>query len=104
MTRIFFIEGAITVVYGIVCLFFMPHTPSHAKFLTHEEKLFIMARLKQDSHGATAKEDVKDEKFDWHWVKLAFASPNLWITSLAWYALARLFLVAGLTQEPGFLF
>lgn len=44
-----------------------------------------MAGLKVDSHGATDKEDVRDEKFDWHWVKMAFASPNLWMTSLAWY-------------------
>ena len=67
MIRIFFIEGAITTVYGIVCLFFMPHNPAHAKFLTPEEKIFIMAYLKHDFHGATAEEDIQREKFDW-WV------------------------------------
>ena len=84
-SRIFFIEGAITTVYGIVCLFFMPHNPGHAKFLTSEEKRITMAHLKQDFHGATAEQDVDREKFDWHWVKMAFASPNLWMTSLAWF-------------------
>lgn len=88
MNRIFFIEGGITVIYGIVCLFFMPHTPSQAKFLTLEEKKIVMAGLRLDSHGATDKEDVNEEKFDWHWVKMAFTSPNLWMTSLAWYVVA----------------
>lgn len=83
--RIFFIEGAITTVYGIVCLFFMPHNPAHAKFLTVEEKAVTMAYLKEDYHGATSEENVEDEHFDWHWVKLAFKSPNLWMTSLAWF-------------------
>lgn len=65
MSRIFFIEGAVTTLYGITCLFFMPHNPAHAKFLTAEEKTFIMAHLKHDAHGATAKYDVDEEKFDW---------------------------------------
>lgn len=64
--RIFFIEGAITTVYGITCLFFMPHNPGHAKFLTEDEKVFIMAYLKNDFHGANSEEDVDKEKFDWY--------------------------------------
>jgi len=44
-----------------------------------------MAYLKRDFHGATAEEDVEREKFDWHWVRMAFASPNLWMTSLVWF-------------------
>lgn len=82
---IFFIEGAITTVYGIICLFFMPHNPGHAKFLSEEEKEITMAHLKHDFHGATSEADVDREKFDWHWVRMAFVSPNLWITSLAWF-------------------
>lgn len=84
---IFFIEGAITVVYGITCLFFMPHTPSHSKFLTPEERTVALARLKQDYHGGANKDEVDDERFDWHWVRMAFVSPNLWFTSLAWFFL-----------------
>ncbi|KAK5087637.1 hypothetical protein LTR70_002954 [Exophiala xenobiotica] len=82
---IFFIEGAVTVIYGIICLFFMPHNPGHAKFLSDEEKKITMAHLKRDFHGATAEEDVDRETFDWHWVRMAFASPNLWMTSLVWF-------------------
>lgn len=82
---IFFIEGAITTVYGCICLFFMPHNPGHAKFLTVEEKTFIMATLKHDFHGATTEADIDKEQFDWHWVRMAFSSINLWMTSLAWF-------------------
>ena len=63
---IFFIEGAITTAYGIVCLFFMPHNPGHARFLTNDEKSFVMMRLKEDAHGATDEENVDNEKFDWY--------------------------------------
>lgn len=76
----------------------MPHSPSHAKFLTPEEQKIIMARLKDDYHGATSKEDVNDEKFDWHWVKMAFASVNLWMTSLAWYVFPQPSSTASLGQ------
>lgn len=82
---IFFLEGAITVVFGVCCLFFMPHNPGHAKFLTPEEKIVIMSRLKEDQHGAATESDIDAEKFDWHWVRMALVSPNLWFTSIAWF-------------------
>ncbi|KKY29560.1 putative mfs transporter [Diaporthe ampelina] len=64
---IFFIEGIITTVFGVICFFFMPHTPADAKFLSEEERAIAMARLKEDAHGATSVADVNEEKFDWHW-------------------------------------
>lgn len=44
-----------------------------------------MSHLKGDFYGATTEADVDREKFDWHWVRMAFVSPNLWMTSLAWF-------------------
>ncbi|KAF7845983.1 hypothetical protein BT93_L5707 [Corymbia citriodora subsp. variegata] len=82
---IFFIEGLITVIYGIVTLFFMPHNPGHAKFLSAEEKIVTMSVLKEDSRGATMEANVDAEKFSWHWVRMALLSPNLWFTSIAWF-------------------
>lgn len=63
----------------------MPHTPADAKFLTEEERIAAMARLKQDAHGATNVEDVNEEKFDWRWVKMAFKAPQTWLSSLIWF-------------------
>ena len=84
---IFFIEGAITTVFGLVCFVVMPNTPADAKFLTEEERLAAMLRLKEDSHGATEEQDINNEHFRWHWVRMAFKAPQLYFCSLAWILL-----------------
>jgi predicted MFS family arabinose efflux permease len=45
---IFIIEGLFTVVIGLAGFFLVPSTPRDSKFLTHEQKLLIMARLEAD--------------------------------------------------------
>lgn len=85
--------------FGIICFFFMPHTPADAKFLTEEERIVAMARMKQDSHGATDTEDVNEEHFDWRWVKMAFKAPQTWLSSLIWF-FVLIPLYAGLTLLP----
>ncbi|KAK1625166.1 major facilitator superfamily domain-containing protein [Colletotrichum phormii] len=62
---IFFVEGAITTVFGVTCFFFMPSTPADAKFLTTDEH-------------------VNDEHFSWHWVKMAVLAPQTCFCTLAW--------------------
>ncbi|KAI1154950.1 MFS transporter-like protein [Nemania diffusa] len=84
---VFFIEGTVTTLFGISCFFFMPHTPSDAKFLTEEERAASLLRMKVDNHGATKEADVNQEKFDWHWVRMAFASPQLWLSCFIWFFL-----------------
>jgi len=68
---IFFAEGGITVLFGILTIFFFPHTPGDCKFLTKDEIYAATYRMKLDSHGAISTSDVRQEKFSWHWVKLA---------------------------------
>lgn len=84
---IFFIEGIITVLFGITAFFFMPHTPADAKFLTNEERAVAMHRMKADAHGATSEDDVNQERFNWHWVRMAIVNPNTWFCCLAWFFL-----------------
>lgn len=62
---IFFIEGAITVVVAAVAFFFLPNTPSTAKYLSPEDQQYAAARLQADLHGATTSEHVEEEKFSW---------------------------------------
>ena len=81
------VEGIITVIFGIICFFTLPHTPAEAKFLTEEERIVAMQRMKMDYHGATAVEDVNDEHFQWHWVRMALLAPQTWFCSLAWFFL-----------------
>ena len=63
----------------------MPNTPAEAKFLTEEEQILVIMRLKVDSHGSVTKEDINDEHFSWYWVKMAVKAPQTWILSLAWF-------------------
>ncbi|KAM0819188.1 putative Major facilitator superfamily domain-containing protein [Seiridium cardinale] len=84
---IFFIEGIITTLFGVICFFTMPHTPADAKFLTEGERKRALARLRLDSHGATETGDVNEEHFDWHWVKMAFQAPQLWFCCFIWFFL-----------------
>ena len=65
----------------------MAHTPAQAKFLTDEERIVALHRMKQDAHGATTEEDVGQEHFNWHWVRMALLSPNTIFCSMAWFFL-----------------
>ena len=73
---IFFVEGAITVVFGILATIFLPHTPGHANFLSKEEQEVASKRMQLDSAGATKEQDVEEEKFNWHWVRMAVLNWN----------------------------
>lgn len=73
----------ITVCFGILALIFMPHTPADAKFLSEEERTHALRRMKQDAHGATSELDVKRERFNWHWMRMAWVSPNTIFCSVA---------------------
>lgn len=84
---IFFIEGAITVVFGVVAIFYLPNTPARSTFLTEEEKRVALHRMQSDSHGASTDKDVDHEKFSWHWVKVAIFAPNTLFCALAWFFL-----------------
>lgn len=83
---IFFVEGGITLLFGIVTIFFLPHTPSHSKFLTEEERYLAIHRMKLDYRGASPVANIDNEKFSWHWVKLAVFNWNTWLLSLNFFA------------------
>lgn len=83
---IFFVEGAITVVFGILCFFFMPNTPADSRFLTPEEREHALNRMREDASGSSSI-DVDDEKFSWYWVRMALAAPQTYLLSLLWFFL-----------------
>ena len=84
---IFFVEGMITVCFRVIAILFMAHTPAQAKFLSDEERVVALHRMKQDAHGATTEEDVGQERFNWHWIRTALLSLNIWLCSLVWFFL-----------------
>ena len=79
---IFFVEGAITVAFGIVCMFMLPHTPSHVRFFNQEELAACLARMRLDAHGSNPAAEVGDEKFSWYWVRRALLNVNTILLSL----------------------
>ena len=84
---IFFVEGAITVLFGFIALFFLPNTPTQAKFLTEEERVAAVARMKLDAHGASTKSHVESEQFSWAWVRMAVLNWNTVLLSLNFFAI-----------------
>ena len=84
---IFFVEGAITIAYGFLTIFFMPHTPSQTKCLTEDEKAAAVARMRLDAHGASSASDVESERFSWLWVRMAVLNWNTLLLSLNFFAI-----------------
>jgi MFS family permease len=78
------VEGAATVVFGILCFIFMPDTPALAKFLTAEEREWALQRMQNDASGSTAV-TVDDEKLDWGWVKMAVKAPQTYLCAAIWF-------------------
>lgn len=84
---IFFVEGAITIIFGVTACFFLPHTPGEAKFLSEEERAGAVARMRLDAHGATTATDVNEEKFSWYYFRRAFLNINTLMLSLNFFAI-----------------
>ncbi|QSZ34940.1 hypothetical protein DSL72_007802 [Monilinia vaccinii-corymbosi] len=83
---IFFVEGASTIVFGIITIFFLPHTPSHCKFLTEEERYVAIHRMRLNYQGDSSVANIDNEKLSWHWVKFAVFNWNTWSLSLYFFA------------------
>ncbi|TLS21292.1 uncharacterized protein PpBr36_10305 [Pyricularia pennisetigena] len=81
-----FVEGALTVVFGLLCFFFMPNTPGDSSFLTPEEREHALRRMREDASGSSTI-DVDDERFSWQWVKMALLAPQTYLLSLLWFFL-----------------
>ncbi|KAF2238653.1 MFS general substrate transporter [Viridothelium virens] len=84
---IFFVEGAITILFGMLTIFFLPHVPAESKFLTEEERQAAVARLRLDAHGSTVTGDAAHEEFSWYWVRRALLNWNTILLSLDFFAI-----------------
>jgi len=84
---IFSVEGAVTVVFSLLAMTFLPNTPGEARFLTPDGRIVAVERMFVDAQGATDAMDVGEEAFSWHWVKMAATSWNTILLSLNifWY-------------------
>ncbi|KAJ6457051.1 major facilitator superfamily domain-containing protein [Mycena vitilis] len=78
---IFIIEGAITVVVGLVSFLLMPDSPDHARFLNAEEKAYVKAKLKEDG----AIQDEAADSFSWGEVIKAFTSIHVLLVGVIFF-------------------
>lgn len=73
---IFIIEGLVTVVAGVLSFFIIQDFPDTARFLTEEERTFVVRRLQADGQISAAGEKLK-----WRYVWQAIADWKTWLGS-----------------------
>lgn len=76
---IFIVEGAVTVLVGLLVLVALPSYPATCTFLTDEEKIMIRSRLEQDS-GTSAGRVETEDKYQWKTIKAALMDWRIWFT------------------------
>ncbi|GAA5836663.1 hypothetical protein JCM11251_002690 [Rhodosporidiobolus azoricus] len=77
---IFYLEGAVTVLFGFALYFLLPATPSQARFLTPEQKAHVERRLRLDSPAGS---NDFEEHFSWTEVFQAVKSPQVILLFIA---------------------
>jgi len=78
------IFGVITVIVGILIFFFLPDNPMQAKFLTHEEKVFAIERVRSNQTG------IENKKFKLKQALSSLWDPQIWL----------LFLITSISNVP----
>ncbi|KAJ7041990.1 major facilitator superfamily domain-containing protein [Mycena alexandri] len=78
---IFIIEGAITVLFGLVSFALLPSSPDHARFFNEEEKAYVKSKLKEDG----AIQDEVSDSFSWGEVGKAFTSVHVIIVGIIFF-------------------
>lgn len=72
---VFLIEGVFSMVAAFLALFFLPNFPNNAKWLTNEEKQYLIARLPKNSPKET------DKNISWNEIKVSLLNPITWTFS-----------------------
>ncbi|KAJ4985202.1 major facilitator superfamily transporter [Stagonosporopsis vannaccii] len=81
---IFLIEGAATVLVAFVAFAIISDIPETAKFLTEEERQWVMSRL---SYSGKSTESTEAEKFKWDYIKAGVTDWQVWLSIfVAWGA------------------
>ncbi|KAJ7282799.1 MFS general substrate transporter [Mycena rebaudengoi] len=79
---IFLFTGLITVAFSVVVFLVLPNSPTTARFLTHEEKIIAVERLRANNTGTETK------TWKWPQVRECVLDPKTW----AWFSM--LFLIS----------
>jgi predicted MFS family arabinose efflux permease len=72
----FLVVGLVTVTVGIMVMFVLPDNPMSSKFMTHDEKVFAIQRLRENQTG------IENKHFKIGQVLECFKDPQTWLLSL----------------------
>ena len=71
----------------------MPHTPADAKFLTEEERAFVVYRLKYQGQVKEKESGrplvAEAEEFQWKYVLDAFKDWQIWVNIFVYWGVSR---------------
>ncbi|KAF5002741.1 hypothetical protein FGRMN_138 [Fusarium graminum] len=73
---LFIIFGLITLVWAIVLAIFLPDTPQNARFLTEQQRIDAVDRIRSNQTG------MKDSTFKWEQVREVIKDPNVLLLML----------------------
>ncbi|KAL1745038.1 major facilitator superfamily domain-containing protein, partial [Schizophyllum fasciatum] len=77
---IFIIEGAITVLFGVVTWFFVPDFPDRNNFLTHAETAYVLTRIEED------RGDALPDSMSWAKTRKHLGDWRIWVYGLMYIA------------------
>ncbi|RSM15848.1 hypothetical protein CDV31_004790 [Fusarium ambrosium] len=73
---VFLVCGGMTVVWGLVLIFFLPDSILTAKQFTLEERALLIGR------GRLARTGILNQKIKWYQIREAFIDPQVWLLFL----------------------
>ncbi|KAF2150906.1 MFS general substrate transporter [Myriangium duriaei CBS 260.36] len=76
---IFILEGLLTVVVAIMAFFLLHDFPETARFLTVEEKAWVVRRLKYQGTKNSGREIAESDHFEWKYVIRALSDWQLYV-------------------------
>ncbi|KAL1991065.1 hypothetical protein VTN49DRAFT_5569 [Thermomyces lanuginosus] len=82
---IFILEGIATVVVALFAFFLIYDFPETAKFLTKEERAWVVTRLKYQGSGD--RRVAQAEKFEWKYVKDAFMDWQIYLGLIMYWGI-----------------
>jgi len=81
---IFILEGLAPVAVSFTLYFLLPDNPQTARFLTKEEREFVVNRIAYE-HGGSGRV-TNDDKIKMHHIKSAFADWRIWMAIIPFWA------------------
>lgn len=84
---IFILEGIATVLVAFASFWLLHDFPETAKFLTEEERAFVVYRLKYQ--GQSGQRVAQADEFKWKYVGQAFADWQIWVNIFVYWGVSQ---------------